>query len=199
MIANRSKTKLTVDEFLEEFTGVDDGNLYELQDGEVVATPPPGSEHGELHFVLGWLIGIYEEAHPGIRGFDASGIEFSDDTLRGPDVSIFKDSDTAIFKKSRVQGVPSVIVEIVSPGKPRLDLVRKRGLYTSVGVAEIWFLDPESAEALFLCKERSGKYVETRLTVGMFESKALKGMRIDIAALFALDKRRLRKALERKV
>jgi Uma2 family endonuclease len=189
-------TKLTVDEFLAEYGDVDDGNRYELQDGEVIVVPPPGSEHGELHIVLAWLLSVYEESHPGIRIFDSSGVEFSDDTLRGPDVTIVKPSDDVSFKeKSRMTGAPSVIIEIVSPGKPRLDLVVKRGLYTGKGVAEIWFLDIDTREALFLCKSRSN-YVEQKLSSGVFESKVLKGLRVDVAALFALDKRKLRKALE---
>jgi len=189
-------TKLTVDEFLAEYANIDDGNFYELQDGELIVSPPPGSEHGELHMILGWLLGIYEETHPGFRVFDSSGVEFADDTLRGPDVTIVKPEDDIKFIKSRMAGVPSLIIEIVSPYKKRLDLVVKRGLFTSKRVSEIWYLDVDTQEALFLCRSRSGGYAEQKLSSGVFESKVLKGLRVDVAALFALDKKRLRKALE---
>ena len=193
----RKAVKLTVDEFLEEYRDVNDGNLHELQDGEVIVSPPPGSDHGELHSIVNWLLQIYCEDHAGIRVFDASAVEFSEDTLRGPDISVILPGDKVHFTKGRMVGAPSLIVEIVSPSKPPLDLVVKRGLFTSKGVSEIWYLDPDTEEALFLHKTRGGNYAESRLETGIYESKVLKGLSIDVAALFALDKRRLRKALAR--
>ena len=193
----REATKLTVDEFLAEYRDVDDGNIYELQDGEVIVSPPPGSQHGELHVILSWLLSVYEESHAGIRIFDSSGIAFDDDTLRGPDLTVVKPHDAVTFEDSKMCGVPSIVIEIVSPNKKRLDLVVKRGLYTSKGIAEIWYFDVDAQEALFLCKTRSG-YAERKLTSGVFESKVLKGFCVDVEALFALDKKVLRQALTRK-
>lgn len=194
----RRTSGLTVDEFIAEYADVDDGNLYELQNGEVVVTPPPGAEHGGLHATLNWLLGTYDELHDaGLRIFDGSGIEFSNSTLRGPDISVYKKSDRWRILNGRAIGVPSLIVEIVSPHKPDLDLITKRGLYESEKVSEVWFLDSSRRNALFLFRTRSG-YQEQRMSSGIFESKVLKGLRLDVAALFAENKKRIRKTLEGK-
>ena len=194
--ARYGKRLLTVDEFLDAYAHVDDGNRHELQDGEVIVSPQPGTEHGELHYLVNWLLGTYEDRHPGIRVFDASSVQFSDKTLRGPDVTVVRASDDVRIEKSRIVGTPSLLIEIVSPEKPRLDLVVKRGLYASKGVPEIWFLETAAKQALFLTRKRSGDYAEQRIETGVFSSKVLRGLNIDVAALFALDKKRLRKALE---
>jgi Uma2 family endonuclease len=190
------KKRLTVDAFLQHYAHIDDGNKYELQDGEVVVSPQPGWKHGELHKVLLWLLGNYEENHTDVRSFDSSGIEFASDTLRGPDISVVKAADNVRFDESTMAGIPSLIIEIVSPTKPALDLLKKRSLYESKGVPEIWFIERATNTALFLIKRRNGEYAEASMNEGIFESKVLKGFKLDVAALFALDKKRLRKVLE---
>jgi Uma2 family endonuclease len=196
-IATPGAKHLTVDDFLSACAHLDDGNTYELQNGKVIVSPQPGWQHGELHFCLCWLLGNYEEGTLGVRSFDASGVQLAPDTLRGPDLTVVKDSDAVRFDKSKIVGVPSLVIEIVSPSKPSLDLLLKSGLYRSKGIPEIWFLDVEKKEALFLLKTKKD-YAEQRLADGVFESKALKGFKLDVAALFALDKKRLRKVLEAK-
>jgi Uma2 family endonuclease len=193
------KKRLTVDAFLERYGHIDDGNVYELHEGEVVVVPPPGAEHGELHSILNYILQLYGDSQSGLRFFDGSGVQFSKDTFRGPDVTVVKASDPARIENGKIIGTPSLVIEIVSPNKPRLDLVRKLGLYTKHNVPEIWLLDSQEEEALFLMKHRkSADYDEQRLSSGIFESKVLKGFKLDVAALFALDKKRLRKVLESK-
>jgi|GEM_PF-5313146 len=194
----RRTSGLTVDEFLAEYANVDDGNLYELQNGEVVVTPPPGAEHGGLHTFVSGVFWIYDElTDSGIKVFDASAVEFSDNTLRGPDISVYRKSDKLRILKGRAVGTPSLIVEIVSPHKPNMDLIVKRGMYQSEKVPEIWFLDSNKRKALFVFRTRSG-YQEQAMSSGIFESKVLNGLRLDVAALLAEDKKRIRKTLEGK-
>jgi Uma2 family endonuclease len=196
--ARYGKKRLTVDAFMEQYGHIDDGNKYELQDGEVVVSPQPGWKHGELHVILSGLLYLYSAEHTEYRMFDSSGVEFSTDTLRGPDLSVVKTTDPVRFEQSIMVGVPSLVVEIVSPEKPSLDLMKKRTLYVKKGVPEIWFIEHKTETALFLLKRRSGEYSELSMSSGIFESKVLKGFKLDVAALFALDKKRLRKVLESK-
>ena len=190
----RGTSKLSVDEFLREFADVDDGNSHELQDGEVFVAPPPGSAHSELHALVVGLLSIYSGEHAGLRVFDACAIQFAPDTLRAPDVTVVLPGDGVKMSQAALVGTPSLVIEIVSPNKPRLDLVVKRGLFTTVGIPEIWFIDAETREALFLNKLRTGKYTEQKVASGSFHSKVLKGLTLDVTALFDLDKKRLFKS-----
>ena len=46
-------------------------------------------------------------------------------------------------REKRIVGVPTLIVEILSPSTAKHDLIRKLNLYQKVGVKEYWIVDPE--------------------------------------------------------
>jgi Uma2 family endonuclease len=186
-------TKLTVDEFIAEYSKLPDASRYELQDGEVVVSPEPTPYHGRLQSIILGLLEQYAFIHEDIDVIAPTNIEFSDDTCRGPDITVLLPGSKIKEEASKLVGSPSLIIEIVSPGHPHLDLIVKRDLYTSQKVGEIWFIDSGKKEALFL--SRSGaKYAERKMSEGLFESRILKGLKLDVSALFALDRKRLRKA-----
>jgi Uma2 family endonuclease len=189
----KPSTKLTVDEFIEEYSKLPDASRYELQDGEVVVSPEPTPYHGELQGLILYILHMHADDREGMRIFAPTNVAFSDETCRGPDVTVMLPNDKAKITNTKIQGAPSLVVEVVSPGHPHLDLIVKRDLYTSQKVGEIWFIDSVEKEALFL--SRSGaKYAERKLKDGIFESRILKGLKLDVGALFALDRKRLRKA-----
>ena len=113
--------------------------------------------------------------------------------MKGPDVTVVTPADKVKRLGTKLVGAPSLVVEIVSPNRPHLDLVEKRALYTDRGIREIWFLDSRTREGLFLCRV-GAKYKEIRMAQGVFESRAIKGLKVDVAALFEMDRKRLRKA-----
>ena len=46
-------------------------------------------------------------------------------------------------RDKRIIGVPTLIIEILSPFTATHDLIRKLNLYQKVGVKEYWVVDPE--------------------------------------------------------
>jgi len=194
----RRTSGLTVDEFLAEYAEMEDGNLHELQDGNVVVTPPWGIECAVMRPLICSLIYSHaERTNSRLKAFLGSGIEFSNDTLRGPDLSVFTHAKHYVSRTARIVGIPSLIVEVVGPHKSPLDLIVKSRLYAQQHAAETWWLDVVRREGLFLLRTHDG-YQEKRMSSGIFESKVLKGLRLDVAALFAEDKKRIRKTLEGK-
>lgn len=63
-------------------------------------------------------------------------------TIVQPDIIIVCDKDKLDGK--RCNGAPDFIIEIVSPGNPSDDYIRKLYYYKNYGVREYWIVDPNS-------------------------------------------------------
>lgn len=61
-------------------------------------------------------------------------------TIVQPDLMIVCDKDKLDGK--RCNGAPDFIIEIVSPGNPADDYIRKLYYYKNAGVREYWIVDP---------------------------------------------------------
>lgn len=167
---------------LEDLFGTpDDGNRYEVLDGALVVTPPPGTEHqtvvGEL-FVL-----LREAARPlGLRTFVAPvAWRIGPGQVPEPDlVVVTADSVTP----RAVERPPLLVVEVLSPtGRDRY-LSEKRRIYARGGAPHYWIVDP--AEPSITVLELTGdRYVEAALVVGnsAYETEAPFAIRVIPARL----------------
>jgi Uma2 family endonuclease len=131
----------TVDEV---FAFPDDGNRYELVDGELLVTPSPAQPHqlllGELYPCL-WA---YLKPHAHIaRVFFAPA-----DIIWGP--REYVQPDLFVVPAEEVTGdwrdcqTLLLAVEVVSPSSVRADRVTKRRLYQRRGVRAYWVVDPDA-------------------------------------------------------
>jgi Uma2 family endonuclease len=99
-------------------------------------------------------------------------------TVRIPDLVIERDRDTGMLSAGDV----IVIVEILSPGTRRTDLVMKRHEYAEVAIPHHWIIDLDggpSAEVLALV---DGAYRGTVVS-GVFRTTVPFDLRIDLDAL----------------
>lgn len=62
-------------------------------------------------------------------------------TIVQPDIMIVCDKDK--LDGNRCNGAPDFIIEIVSPGNPSDDYIRKLYYYKNYGVREYWIVDPK--------------------------------------------------------
>lgn len=62
-------------------------------------------------------------------------------TIVQPDIMVICDKDKLDGK--RCNGAPDFIIEIVSPGNPSDDYIRKLYYYKNYGVREYWIVDPK--------------------------------------------------------
>lgn len=122
----------------------DDGNRYELVDGELLVTPAPGQRHEIVLFRLADLVYQYLGSVPGVaQAFFSRG-----DVIWGP--GEYVQPDLFVVPKHEVTGTWRdcqtllLAAEVVSPSSARADRVRKRGLYQRRGVAVYWVVDPDA-------------------------------------------------------
>src|SRR5438876_1690277 len=110
----------------------------ELLDGELFVTPSPATRHqevvGELHFRLR----LYLEDRPGKVFVAPLDVLFSDTNVLQPDVMFVTEERLPRIEKNFVRSAPDLVIEVSSPSRRRLELVRKRELYERFGVPEFW-------------------------------------------------------------
>ncbi len=125
----------------------DDGQRYEVIDGELFVTPAPRMVHqvalGALHLILAPYL---RERKVGFAILSPADVEFSDDTVVEPDLFVIPPVNGHRPKDWRTAGHMMLAIEILSPSTARLDRVRKRALYRREGVDEYWIVDVDARE-----------------------------------------------------
>jgi len=123
----------------------EDGNRYEIIDGELFVTPPPAFGHQRVQWELGRLIANYLARYPVGYGFFAPGDVIVDPrNVVEPD--IFVVPHDLVQKPSSWKDIKSLLlaVEILSPSTARADRHRKRLLYQRFQVGEYWIVDSDA-------------------------------------------------------
>ncbi len=59
-----------------------------------------------------------------------------------PDLLVICDSDR-VNAKGRYEGVPALVVEVLSPSTRKKDMLKKLDLYLHAGICEYWLVDPD--------------------------------------------------------
>lgn len=138
----------------------DDGQRYELLDGLLLVSPAPSERHQRV--VAELLVLLRAAAPAGLRVYVAAlDVRFSPRAQVQPDVLVAADGPP----RDRLDRVPLLCAEVLSPSTRRHDLVLKRRAYEQAGVAAYWLVDPlvPSVTALEL---RHGVYEQVAHVVG---------------------------------
>ncbi|MEO7084877.1 MAG: Uma2 family endonuclease [Gemmatimonadaceae bacterium] len=120
----------------------DDGNRYEVIDGELLVSPSPTLRHQEAVFQLARLIASYLERQRVGHAFIAPGdIVFS--PRRGVQPDMFVLPLAGGRRPERFEKLKGLVlaVEILSPSTARADRVAKRNVFRDEGVPEYWVVD----------------------------------------------------------
>jgi Uma2 family endonuclease len=154
---NPTTTKLTYHDYL---LLPDDGNRYEIIDGDLFMTPAPVTRHQIIAGRLIHLFLSYFETHPiGTALTAPCDVLLSDTDIVQPDVIyMHKDGKSRITEKN-VQGPPDLVIEILSPGTAVRDRELKRKRYEHFGVQEYWLVDPDQ-NTLEILALKGGQYVQ---------------------------------------
>jgi Uma2 family endonuclease len=120
----------------------DDGQRYEVLDGELHVSPAPSLRHQSIVQALYDVISPYVSRYGlGWTWLSPADIEFSPNRLVQPD--LFVVPDTGRGKPRTWHDIISLLlaVEVVSPSTEWTDRNVKRPLFQSQGVPEFWLVD----------------------------------------------------------
>ena len=174
----------------EEFMTLPEGGAhrYEIIDGELFMTPSPNTRHQEISKNLLRIIDVFLLDNPLGKVFSAPyDVVFSQDPLQvaEPDLVFVSKAHSSIITDQNIQGVPDLLVEILSPGTAATDRLVKRTLYERFGVLEYWIVDPksETVQVFRLSDGRYGTSLEFRKEDDL-DSPLLPGLSIPLSKVF---------------
>jgi len=174
---------------IEEFWSLPESTLsVEYINGEIVMAPAPTTRHqtvaGNIYFALRAHV---EKNKAGVCFIAPLDVVLPTGEVVQPDV-LFVTNEKArrIVTNKRIQGAPSLVVEILSPASATLDTLTKRELYERSGVREYWIVDPEARTVAQLVL-RQKRYTVTELDESAaLRSVVLKGFETRVGELFGV-------------
>lgn len=135
----------------------------ELIDGQIYYQSAPNRIHQKISSALHICIGNYINAKGGSceiysAPFAVKLFEDSKNILE-PDISVICDPNKLTDRGCN--GAPDWIIEIISPGNPEHDYIRKLNLYKDAGVREYWIADPRNQKIFVYYFNQPSFEVET--------------------------------------
>ena len=122
----------------------DDGNRYELLDGELLVSPSPKPIHQwAVTELFKRLYPYVEKYRLGELGLSPADLDFRSGQLLQPDVFVVEVSTPrGQVPEWEHFGIPFLIIEVLSPSTALYDRNKKRVRFQRSGVAEYWIMDP---------------------------------------------------------
>jgi len=130
---------------LDEYEAMPEDVRAEIFDGQIYDMAIPSQIHQAISMQLSTMINNYILLKKGPCSIFSApfDVKLSDKplTIVQPDIMVICDKNKLDGK--RCNGAPDFIIEIVSPGNPADDYIRKLFYYKNYGVREYWIVDPK--------------------------------------------------------
>jgi len=177
--------KFTVQEFL-EWDGFEPGFTYELINGELVKKSSPHPQYQIISANLFRNIDSFvQDKKSGIVLFAPVDVFLDQENALVPDLIFIREANRSIITDNGVEGVPDLVVEILSPGTAKYDRGKKMKVYRKHQVREYWLVDPK-LQSVEVYVYRNGDYdLDFLETVqGKIQSVVLEGFSLEIDTIF---------------
>jgi Uma2 family endonuclease len=143
----------------------DDGNRYEVIDGVLYMTTAPSFFHQWI--IRQIFLALYPQIdRPGIglTIWSPIGVFMPGCDPVQPDLLVIHANDMDIIHDRRIDGVPALIVEVLSPGNAEKDTDTKRKAYARAGLPEYWIVRPATRDLLVYTEpdDSLGDYVQSK-------------------------------------
>ena len=165
----------------------DDGTRYEVIDGELYMTPPPATPHQFTSGNLFELMRLFVRAKK-LGHVLASPIGVRLPTQRvplEPDIVFVAAAHKSIIQEQYIEGVPDLVVEVLSPSNWIYDRKEKFNVYKLAGVPEYWIVDYRAKTVEVFVFERGDYALLGKWSLGeTATSRVLDGFQAVVAEIF---------------
>jgi Uma2 family endonuclease len=120
----------------------DDGNRYEVVDGEVLVTPAPTPHHQKVIMRLAVRLLEYVEGRGAGWVLQDVDLLFVTGQFLRPDLLVVPAEGRPGITDRGVEVPPALVVEVLSPSSRTIDRVKKPRRYLEFGVPAYWVVDP---------------------------------------------------------
>lgn len=152
--------KITYSEFLE--LDKDCEKLMEFIDGEVYLQASPSTGHQRISRKLSTIFDLYfsgKTCEPFVAPFNIIlPVKATDQNKVIPDLSVI--CDKSGLNENNYIGIPTLIIEILSPSTAWIDISKKFHLYQTNGVKEYWIISPKNSDIQIFNLDKDGFYGE---------------------------------------
>ena len=119
-----------------------DGNRYELVNGQLLLTPAPRSIHQDAGLALYDLVSVFVKNHEiGHLSIAPADLEIRPGEIYQPDLFVVPLVDGRKPRTWAEYRTPLLVIEVSSPATARFDRAVKRPALQDAGVAEFWIVD----------------------------------------------------------
>jgi Uma2 family endonuclease len=142
----------------------DDGNYYEVINGVLYRTTAPSFFHQWIvRQITLALIDQIDRRGVGFTAFAPIGLIMPGCDPVQPDIVVVRAADRGMIYDRRINGIPALIVEVLSPSNAEKDTEIKRAAYAHAGVPEYWIVRPTERDVLVLTQPDGtlGTYLHT--------------------------------------
>lgn len=164
----------------------------ELIEGKVFKMSGPARLHQQVsiniasmvfNFLLGKPCKVYTAPFD-VRFYKDSKADRNIYTVLQPDICVICD-EIKLDVRGCI-GAPDIVVEILSPGNNKKELLDKYSIYEEFGVTEYWVVSPEDKTLLIYTLDGDGKYQSSKLFTlsEKVYSEVLPGFELDLDTVF---------------
>lgn len=148
MVVSSVRRKLTYEDYL---LLPEDGRRHEILNGVHVVSATPVPLHQDAVLELSWWIYSFLRRRDRGKLFVAPmGVILAKHDFVVPDLFFLSREKLDLIGAKNIEGVPDLVIEVLSPSTRRIDLGLKRARYERLGVGEYWVLDPAERTAEIL-------------------------------------------------
>ena len=124
---------------VEDYLQLEEGLQAQLIDGRLIISPVPDIIHQET---LGELYSLLKAQLDGEVFFSPVDLYLDQRNVLQPDLVYVSKERSGIISERGIEGVPDLVVEIISVSNGIYDRNTKRQKYLDFGVTEYWIVDP---------------------------------------------------------
>jgi Uma2 family endonuclease len=122
---------------------------YEVIDGVLYMSTSPSPYHGLIAKRTIYLLADQVERKGfGAIAFAPTGLFMPPANPVQPDIMLLRPEDERLLVEKRIETIPLLLVEILSPSNTKYDLVTKMEAYARAGVPEYWVMRPTQQDVL---------------------------------------------------
>lgn len=141
-----------------------DGNRYEVIEGVLYVTTAPSFFHQWIiRQIFLTLFAQVDDPGIGLTIWSPVGVFMPGCDPVQPDVIVVRADNVGIIRDRRIEGVPALLVEVLSPNNAETDTEIKRKAYARAGVPEYWIVRPALRDVLLYAQPDAalGDYVHS--------------------------------------
>jgi Uma2 family endonuclease len=166
----------------EDYEALPDEPRCELIRGRFYLSPAPAPLHQIVVMLLTRHFMDVAEAAGGLAMPAPVDVTLAIHSIVQPDV-IYLTAARRKIVGARLEGVPDLVIEVLSPRTTRRDRGEKLMLYAASVAREYWIVDPEARQIEFLLNE-GGRFVISVPSGSEYRSAKIPEVRLDLAAFW---------------